>query len=127
MKGVKPCLELHGQFDFRAGREVAERVNDRSFGLIWNCVPSDVVDGSLRTAMDAVWPWLDHVHLHDLAGTGYPYRELFALLHQKGYAGYLSAEAERSQENQPGDLPMFVAYYAELIRAYVDLARAGAV
>ena len=84
----------------------------------------DIVDDSLETALDAVWPWLDHVHLHDLAGQGYPYRELFRRLCQRGYAGFLSAEAARSVDNPPGDLPMFVAYYGELLRAFVDLGRA---
>lgn len=121
--GVKPCLELHGEFDWQACKAVAEEVDHANFGLIWNSTQQDIVDGSLETALDAVWPWLDHVHLHDLAGQGYPYRELFRLLCQRGYEGYLSAEAERRAENPAGDLQMFVAYYGELFRAFVDLGR----
>ena len=123
-KGVKPCLELHGEFDWQACRAVAEQVDHENFGLIWNSVPQDVVDGSLKQALDTVWPWLDHVHMHDLAGQGYPYRELFRLLHEKGYEGYMSAEAERRPDKGVGDLWMFVAYYSDLFRAYRDLARA---
>ena len=122
-RGVKPCLELHGEFDWRSCRSVAEQVGHKNFGLIWNSTHEDVVDGSVKEALDTVWPYLDHVHLHDLAGTGYPYRELFHLLAQKGYEGYLSAEAERRPEHPAGDLPMFVAYYADLFRAYRDLGR----
>ena len=62
----------------------------------------DVVDGSVKQALDTVCPWLDHVHMHDLAGQGYPYRELFRLLHEKGYAGYMSAEAERRPDKGSG-------------------------
>ena len=123
-KGVKPCLELHGEFDWQACRAVAEQVDHENFGLIWNSVPQDVVDGSVKQALDTVWPWLDHVHMHDLAGQGYPYRELFRLLHEKGYEGYMSAEAERRPDKGVGDLWMFVAYYSDLFRAYRDLARA---
>ena len=122
-KGVRPCLELHGEFDWRAGKKVSAGIDNENFGLIWNSVSEDIVDGSIAMAMDSVWPWLDHVHLHDLAGQGYPYRELFGELHQRGYEGYMSAEAERGADNPPGDLPMFVAYYAELFRAFADLAR----
>jgi len=121
--GVKPCLELHGEFDWQACKAVAKEVDHANFGLIWNSTRQDIVDGSLETALDAVWPWLNHVHLHDLAGQGYPYRELFRLLCQRGYDGYLSAEAERRAEHPAGDLPMFVAYYGELFRAFVDLGR----
>ena len=120
---VRPCLELHGEFDWRSCRSVAEKVDHENFGLIWNSVAEDVVDGSVEQALDTVWPWLDHVHMHDLAGQGYPYRELFRLLHQKEYAGYMSAEAERSPDRGVGDRWMFAAYYADLFRAYRDLAR----
>ncbi|MCY3765326.1 MAG: sugar phosphate isomerase/epimerase [Gemmatimonadetes bacterium] len=122
-RGIRPCLELHGEFDWRSCRAVAEKVDHENFGLIWNSVAEDVVDGSVAQALDTVWPWLDHVHMHDLAGQGYPYRELFRLLHQKEYAGYMSAEAERSPDRGVGDRWMFAAYYADLFRAYRDLAR----
>ena len=122
-KGVKPCLELHGEFDWQACRSVAEQVDHENLGLIWNSVAEDVVDGSVKLALDTVWPWLDHVHMHDLAGQGYPYRELFRLLHEKEYRGYMSAEAERSADRGVGDLWMFAAYYSDLFRAYRDLAR----
>ena len=122
--GVKPSLELHGEFDWQACKAVAEQVDHDNFGLIWNSTSQDIVDGSLEKALDAVWPWLDHVHLHDLAGQGYPYRELFRRLSQRGYTGFMSAEAERKPENTAGYLPMFVAYYGDLFRAYVDLGKA---
>ena len=122
-KGVKPCLELHGEFDWRACKAVAEEVDHENFGLVWNSVPGDVVDGSVRVALDTVWPWLDHVHLHDLAGEDYPYRELFRLLIEKGYTGYMSAEVEREADKPVGDLWMFVAYYSDLFRAYIDLGK----
>jgi len=121
--GVKTSLELHGEFDWQSTSKIAQDLNHDNLGLIWNSVSSDIVDGSLEKAIDTVWPWLDHVHVHDLAGQGYPYRELFQRLHDKGYDGYMSAEAERRAEHPAGDLPMFVAYYADLWRAYRDLAR----
>jgi sugar phosphate isomerase/epimerase len=122
-RNVKPSLELHGEFDWQSCRDVAEQVNHNNFSLIWNSTAQDVIDGSVEKALDTVLPWLDHVHIQDLAGSGYPYRDLFRLLAQKGYEGYMSAEAERNPERSAGDLPMFVAYYADLFRAYRDLAR----
>lgn len=120
---VKPCLELHGEFNWQDCEQVAKQVDHNNFGLIWNSTQHDIVDGSVAKALDTVYPWLDHVHMHDLAGAGYPYRELFRLLAQKGYEGYMSAEAERKPDRTAGYLPMFVAYYADLFRAYRDLAR----
>ncbi|MDA0710589.1 MAG: sugar phosphate isomerase/epimerase [bacterium] len=120
---VKPCLELHGEFNWQECHAVAQQVNHDNFGLIWNSTSHDIVDGSIEKALDTVYPWLDHVHMHDLAGSGYPYRDLFRLLAERGYTGYMSAEAERKPERSAGDLPMFVAYYGDLFRAYRDLAK----
>ena len=122
-RNVKPSLELHGEFNWQDCHAVAKLVDHDNFGLIWNSTSHDVVDGSVEKALDTVLPWLDHVHMHDLAGSGYPYRDLFRLLHQKGYEGYMSAEAERKPDRTAGYLPMFVAYYGDLFRAYRDLAR----
>ncbi len=122
-RGVRPCLELHGEFDWRACQAVGEQVRHQKFGLVWNSVPQDIVDGSVERSLDAVWPWLNHVHLHDLTGQGYPYRELFRLLCDREYDGYMSAEVERKEDKPVGDLWMFVAYYADLFRAYVALGR----
>ena len=58
-----------------------------------------------------------------MRGRDNPYRELFRLLCEKGYEGYMSAEVERGSENPAGDLGMFVAYYGELFRAFADLGR----
>lgn len=122
-KNVKPCLELHGEFNWQDCDDVAQLVDHHNFGLIWNSTQHDIVNGTLNKALDTVYPWLDHVHMHDLAGSGYPYRDLFRLLHQKGYTGYMSAEAERKPDRTAGYLPLFVAYYADLFRAYRDLAQ----
>jgi len=121
-KQVRICLELHGEFDWQAGAQVAEQVRAQNFGLIWNSVPQDIVDGSLERSLATVRPWLRHVHMHDIAGNDYPYRELFRRLIQSGYDGYLSAEVERREDRGVGDVPMFLHYFASLFRALVELA-----
>ncbi len=114
--GVTVGLELHGGFDWRACAEIAGRIDSPGFGLIWNSVPQDVVNGSVAEALEAVYPHMTHVHMHDLAGVDYPYRELFGLLKARGYEGHLSMEAER---DVGPDARMFLHYYAELFKAWV--------
>jgi sugar phosphate isomerase/epimerase len=121
-KKVNLCLELHGEFTWEHGAQVAEQVPQPNFGLIWNSVSQDVVDGSLERSLAAVRQRLRHVHMHDIAGSDYPYRELFRLLIQSGYEGYLSAEVERRDDRGVGHVPMFLHYYAALFRALVELA-----
>jgi sugar phosphate isomerase/epimerase len=89
-------------------------------------VPQDVVDGSLERSLAAVRSRLRHVHMHDLAGSDYPYRELFRRLIQSGYEGYLSAEVERREGRGVGHVPMFLHYYSALFHALVELARRDA-
>jgi sugar phosphate isomerase/epimerase len=125
-KKVNVCLELHGEFSWEAGAQVAEQIKSDNFGLIWNSVPQDVVNGSLERSVATVRPWLRHVHMHDIAGNNYPYRELFRRLIQNGYTGYLSAEVERSEANGVGHVPTFLHYYAALFRSLVELARRDA-
>src|SRR5207244_5278300 len=57
-KNVNVCLELHGEFSWQYGAQVAEQVQARNFGLIWNSVSKDVVDGSLERSLATVQPWL---------------------------------------------------------------------
>jgi sugar phosphate isomerase/epimerase len=125
-KNVAVCLELHGEFSWQYGAQVAEQLRAGNFGLIWNSVSEDIVDGSLERSVATVRPWLRHVHMHDLAGSGYPYRELFRRLIQSGYQGFLSAEVERREDRGVGDVPAFLHYYGDLFRALVELARRDA-
>ncbi len=117
--GVTVGLELHGQFDWRSCSRIAGDVDSPNFGLIWNSVGQDVVNGSVQEALDTAYPHLTHVHMHDIAGVDYPYRELFKLLQEKGYEGHLSMEAER---DVGPDKRVFLHYYAELFRAWLELA-----
>jgi sugar phosphate isomerase/epimerase len=125
-RNVAVCLELHGEFSWEYGAQVAEQVPAANFGLIWNSVAQDVVDGSLEQSLAAVRQRLRHVHMHDIAGNDYPYRELLRRLIQSGYRGYLSAEVERREDRGVGDVPMFLHYYASLFRALVELAERDA-
>src|SRR5262249_20471076 len=125
-KGVRVCLELHGEFTWQDGAQVAEQIRARNFGLIWNSVSQDIVEGSLERSLATVRPWLRHVHMHDIAGGEYPYRELLRRLIQTSYDGFLSAEVERREDRGVGHVPTFLHYYADLFRALVELARRDA-
>ena len=66
-------------------------------GLCWNSNPQDVVNGSVKPYFDLLRPWIKNVHINELV-SGYPYRELFALLRASKYERYMLCEAQESKE-----------------------------
>jgi sugar phosphate isomerase/epimerase len=75
----------------------------------WNSNDTDLLNGSIRQSFALLKPWIRHVHIHDLAGTSYPYGDLFRLLREAGYSGYTMAECKASPEPE-----RFMAHYAAL-------------
>lgn len=111
--GVEVNLEMHGQFNWwRYALRAVEQANHPSVGIVYNCDRRDVVGGSVAPTLSEVMAYVNHVHLHELDDPQYPYGELFELLDEWGYDGYVSAEIEETAE--PDRL---LGYYAALYRA----------
>lgn len=113
-RDVDVCLEMHGDFYWWEHALNAVRLADHPrVGIVHNCDPREMKFGPIANFYEPVKTYLRHVHLHDLEN-GYPYPALLALLKRDGYAGYLSLEANASEEPR-----RVIAIYAELFRAWL--------
>lgn len=111
--GVEVRLEMHGAVaEARFIRRIMEIADHPSVGVCWNSNPVDVKDGSVRAAFELVRPWIRLVHISELWGAGYPYRELFTLLRDSAYPGYCCTEIPASPEPE-----RLMRYYRALFEA----------
>jgi hydroxypyruvate isomerase len=115
--GVEVWLEVHGGptqvSDVAAA--IMRATNHKNVGLCWNSNPTDVANGSVKASFDLLRPWLKSCHITELV-SGYPYRELFALMKRTGYDRWTLCEAAESKEPE-----RFLKYYQVL---WVELNRA---
>ena len=114
--GIEVNLEMHGQFNWwRYALRAVEWAAHDNVGIVYNCDPRDVTGGSIRPVLDAVMPYVRHVHMHELSDTRYPYDEFLPLIDSYGYDGYLSAEIEGSDQPE-----RIMGYYSALYQAYLN-------
>jgi hypothetical protein len=110
--GVEIWLEVHGAETQVPGTaaEIMRATDHRNVGLCWNSNPTDVVNGSVKANFELLRPWLKSCHINELV-SGYPYKELFALMKQSGYDRWTLCEAGESKEPE-----RFLKYYRALWR-----------
>jgi sugar phosphate isomerase/epimerase len=91
--GVEIWVEVHGdQTKVPARmRRIMDVCSHPSVGLTWNSNDTDVTDGSVAASFALLRPFIRCCHITDLR-SGYPYRELFALLDKSGFAGFTLCE-----------------------------------
>lgn len=95
--GVEIWVEVHGKDSAHPPRCAAMMTacGHESVGLCWNSNPTDLMGGtSVKPAFDLLKPWLRHCHINELSNDKYPWRELFTLLRQSGYARYTLCEVQ---------------------------------
>ena len=108
--GVEIWLEVHGgptQVP-EVAAEIMRATKHQNVGLCWNSNPTDVTNGSVKAAFDLLRPWLKSCHINELV-SGYPYRELFALMKRSGYDRWTLCECAESKEPD-----RFLKYYRAL-------------
>ena len=124
---VRVLLEVHG--DFVTNERLlglVERVDDPSFGLLWDAehTANDDFDGMYR----AIAPYIAHVHLKDRTGEGrlclpgegiLPLGHIVSLLRDGGYDGALSLEWEKRWHPELADIDTACRVYMELIKKSV--------
>uniref|UniRef100_Q020H2 Xylose isomerase domain protein TIM barrel n=1 Tax=Solibacter usitatus (strain Ellin6076) TaxID=234267 RepID=Q020H2_SOLUE len=110
--GVEIWLEVHGAETQvpATTAEIMRATNHKNVGLCWNSNPTDVIDGSVKANFELLRPWLKSCHINELV-SGYPYKELFALMKSSGYTRWTLCEANESKEPE-----RFLKYYRALWR-----------
>jgi sugar phosphate isomerase/epimerase len=118
--GVELWVEIHGQGTSHVPHcaTIMEVCDHPSVGLTWNCNGGDIIDGSVRENYMLVRQWIRCLHIHDLYDRGYPYRELFRLLCDDGWAGWASQEMDGSSDPE-----RVLHYYRALFDYMVAEAR----
>jgi len=109
-KGIEIWMEVHGSKtqEFPLASRILRTASHRNVGACWNSNPTDVVDGSVKQAFDALGPFIRNCHISELT-SGYPYKEFFRLLRESGYSRYTLAEVDESKETD-----RFMRYYKAL-------------
>ena len=104
--GVAVWLEMHGPATAEPEniREIMERAAHPNVFVCWNSNPQDVEASSVAKSYALVREKIRHVHVNRLY-SDYPYRELFRLLQEDDYAGWLCAEIQASAD------PLTVLHY----------------
>jgi sugar phosphate isomerase/epimerase len=98
-KGVEIWMEVHGR-DTQVppvAAAIMKAANHSNVGVCWNSNPTDVVNGSVKESFDLLKKYIRNCHITELS-SGYPYRELFALLQQNKYERYTLCESQESTE-----------------------------
>ena len=115
---VSIWLEVHGPDTCHPPniRRIMEAADHAHVGVCWNSNPTDVVDGSVQEYFELLRPWVQSVHISDLADPKYPWRELVTLLRDSGYAGYCLVEYPRESAEPETFLRYYAALWRELIR-----------
>jgi sugar phosphate isomerase/epimerase len=118
--GMEIRLEVHGKgsSDLSLIEEIMRVADHSNVGVCWNSNGSDVVSGSVKANFDRVKKKLGRTcHINELY-SGYPYRELFALLQAAGFDGYCLAECQAT-----ADPKQVMRYYRAL---WQELSRPAA-
>lgn len=110
---VKVWLEMHGPDTAEPQniRRIMDNTDNSSVFVCWNSNPQDLEAGSIANSYALVRDEIGHVHINRLH-SDYPYRELFGLLQDDGYAGWLCAEIQASSD--PEEL---LRYYRALFHS----------
>ena len=99
--GIEIRLEIHGRgtSEIPNVRKIMDVSRHPGSKLCWNCNGEDTAGAGLAPNFASVKDRLGTVHIHDLI-SGYPWRELFALLKQADFQGWTLLE-EGSQTADP--------------------------
>lgn len=115
---VEIWVEVHGGGTSHPPhmKTIMEHCNHPKVGVTWNSNGSDIKQGSVAEYLQLLRPWLRCCHINELykdASRAYPYRELFRLLRETGFAGGTLIEIGRAMPDP--------ASGAELLRYYKAL------
>jgi sugar phosphate isomerase/epimerase len=117
--GVEIWVEVHGSGTQEPAnmRTIMDHCGHKSVGINWNSNPTDVKNGSVKEAFDLLKPQLMSCHINTLT-SGYPYRELFALMREANFRRYTNCEVATAVKAEDG-----LAFYRKYKEDWLALAR----
>jgi Sugar phosphate isomerases/epimerases len=111
---IDVVFELHGDYNYwKYALKVIENAGRDNIGLVYNSDDRDLVGGSVAVTYSYLKKHIRHVHTGDFLN-GFPYRELFRLLGESGYDGFVSAEVTSGSS----DPERVLGYYSALFHSW---------
>lgn len=115
-------VEVHGRItsELPNMKAIFDQVREPNVKICWNCNGTDLLPPGLEGNFNMVKKWLgDTIHIHELDKPQYPYPQLFGLLADAKYEGWLLLEAS----SDPGDKVQALKEQIPLFNQLVEQAR----
>jgi sugar phosphate isomerase/epimerase len=114
--GVDVMLHMHGDFNSpEYCLPLVQRVNNPNLALDYNSDARDVINGSIAATFYQVKDYVRHVHVHGIEEGKYPYRELFRILKEINYAGYITIARGYDGGGERKVIEMYGALLREMV------------
>jgi sugar phosphate isomerase/epimerase len=115
--GQQIRLEVHGQCsELPTIKAILDVASNPNVAICWNSNAEDLKGQGLEYNYKLVYNRFgDTCHVHELNDPKYPYAQLFQLLVQSGYNGWLLLEAGGQPENRPAAFAQQVKLFHELV------------
>lgn len=99
-KAIQIRLEVHGKGTSYVPhiRTILDIANHESVVACWNSNAGEVIEGSIKRNFDLLAGRIGLVHVRDLCVRDYPWRQLFRLLAEEGYNGFVLIEAPETPD-----------------------------
>jgi sugar phosphate isomerase/epimerase len=113
---VDVLLEMHGDFNYwEYCLNAVKTADNPNVWINYNSDKRDLVNGSVAETYSHIAHYLRHVHMHDLADPTFPYKQLFQLLRDDGYSGYMSLELGYKGGDPETVIKLYAALYREIV------------
>lgn len=96
-------VEVHGNLtqELPNMKAIFDQVTEQNVKMCWNCNDQDLLPPGLESNFTMVKKWFgDTVHIRELNVGNYPYQQLFKLLADNSYKGWILLEARTEPEDR---------------------------
>jgi sugar phosphate isomerase/epimerase len=113
---VDVMFHMHGDFNSTAYcLPLVQSVNSPNLALDYNSDARDIVNGSIAATFYQVKDYVRHVHVHGIEEGKYPYRELFRILKDINYGGYITVARGYEGGGERKVIEMYGALLREMV------------
>lgn len=111
-------VEIHGPItaELPNMKAIFDQVTEPNVKMCWNCNDTDLLPPGLEENFNMVKKWLgDTIHIHELDQSNYPYPQLFSLLNEVKYNGWLLLESLSNPDDKISALKEQRSLFSQLI------------